>query len=144
MHEVVSVISDNLTIKIILAAIWTAVSFLAGAYVGHRFNLFRDKRNEFNDACRPAREILMSQLCKVQSGSGVLPMLKQEIYWVIRDNTPSRKRKQLDKLWSNYCQSNQNDWGRNIDEAGYVTVIFKNKENYMKNIQKLLDFIKKK
>lgn len=144
MHEIVSVVSDSLTIKIVLATIWTAISFFAGAYVGHKFNLSRDKRKEFNDACHPAREILMTQLDNITSEQSAGPMLQQKNYWIIRDNTPPRKRKQLDRLWNNYCHSNQNDCGRNIDDAGYVTVIFKNKENHMKNIQKLLDFTEKR
>lgn len=144
MHEVVSAISDSLTIKIILATIWTAISFLSGAYVGHRFNLSRDKRKEFNDACHPAREVLMTQLANITTERSAHPMLQQKLYWIIRDNTPPRKRKLLDSLWYNYCQSNQDDWESCSDEAGYTTVIFKNKINHMKNIQNLLNFTDKK
>ncbi|HHP7420672.1 MULTISPECIES: hypothetical protein [Providencia] len=50
MHSFVSIIMESLTLKLILGLVWTALSFFCGAYVGHKFNLYRDKRKEFNQA----------------------------------------------------------------------------------------------
>lgn len=75
MHTVFSIIQESLTIKIILGIAWTALSFFCGAYVGHRFNLSRDKRKEFNDATDKLRISLKCQLNKFRdnqfSGSPV-------------------------------------------------------------------------
>lgn len=144
MHDLFSMFKDEATIKIMVGTAWTAISFFCGAYVGHRFNLFRDKRKEFNDAAAPARKILMSQLHKIESGTGVLPMLQQDMYWVIRDNTRKGKRKKLDRLWENYCASNDGDWRSIIDDAGSASILFTNKSNYVNNIKGLLDFTDKR
>lgn len=144
MHEIISVITESLTIKIVLGAVWTATSFFTGAYVGHRFNLSRDKRREFNDACLPARKTLMEQLRNISNEQSALPMLKVDKYWEIRDNTPKRKQGLLDNLWNNYCQSNENDWCKRIQPGGKIIFKLVDKDNYMKNIQALLKFTDKR
>ncbi|WP_140187715.1 hypothetical protein [Providencia stuartii] len=94
MHDVFSIIQESLTIKIILGMAWTALSFFCGAYVGHRFNLSRDKRKEFNNVTDPLRMGLKRQLHKFRSNqySGV-PITETDISIISDMLNPYKSRK---------------------------------------------------
>ncbi|EOF5040211.1 hypothetical protein ACK1M2_001729 [Providencia rettgeri] len=140
MHEIVSVISDNLTIKIILAALWTAISFFAGAYVGHRFNLFRDKRKEFNSAASPIRKILFDQLKQINSNEVPNSSVKDVHFWEFRDSLPVRKRVKADVLWGKYQEEDKKSRIYDIDPGGKAIFHFENKEKYKVIIEKFIAF----
>jgi hypothetical protein len=140
MHEIASVILGSLTIKIILATAWTAISFFSGAYVGHRFNLFRDKRKEFNSAASPIRKILFDQLKSVNSNELPNSSVKDAMFWELRDSLPMRKRTKADELWGKYQEENKKYRIYDIDPAGKAIFHFENKESYKATIEEFIAF----
>ncbi|EJG2207112.1 hypothetical protein BET61_RS10075 [Morganella morganii] len=144
MHDLFSMFKDEATIKIIAGTAWTAISFFCGAYVGHRFNLFRDKRKEFNDAAAPIRLILLNQLKAATERDSINHSISECLYWSLIDKTPKRKRRKLSSIWHGYLKSKENDYNLETDEAGRVLVKFKNRDNYISNINKFLKFTEPK
>ncbi|EMF4353631.1 hypothetical protein V3504_001843 [Providencia rettgeri] len=102
MHVVFSTIQESLTIKLVLGMAWTALSFFCGAYVGHRFNLSRDKRKEFNDATDKLRINLKCQLNKFRDNqySGI-PITETDIS-IISDMLSLYKSRKLIRTYKLY------------------------------------------
>lgn len=144
MHDLFSMFKDEATIKIIAGTAWTAVSFFCGAYVGHRFNLFRDKRKEFNDAAAPIRLILLNQLKSVKVWGVINHSVDECLYWSLIDKTPKRRRRKLSSIWHKYLESQKSDYEVDPDEAGVTYIKFINKNNYMNNINEFLKFTEPK
>lgn len=81
---------------------WTALSFFCGAYVGHRFNLSRDKRKEFNNVTDTLRMDLKHQLHKFMNNqySGV-PITETDIS-IISDMLSLYKSRKLIRTYKLY------------------------------------------
>jgi hypothetical protein len=52
MDQIIAALRDN-------AVLVNLATFFAGLLLGHRFNVFRDKRIEYNAAISPVREMLL-------------------------------------------------------------------------------------
>ncbi|MHC5950952.1 hypothetical protein ACVXZ3_14360 [Providencia hangzhouensis] len=103
MHAIVSLIQESITIKIILSLTWTALSFFCGAYVGHKFNLSRDKRKEFNDATDIVynKAIIERKLLTDDNPTRYETIQENDILMLVRI-APKRKKKRIWSAWKNH------------------------------------------
>ncbi len=102
MHNIISIIQDSLTLKVILATTWTGVSFLGGAYVGYRFNLRRDYRKEFNDAAAPVSTQALKHAEELRKMNGYRIFVTTEQIETLLWHAPARKKEAIRSAWNKY------------------------------------------
>lgn len=102
MHSFVSIIMESLTLKLILGLVWTALSFFCGAYVGHKFNLYRDKRKEFNQVADDVyqKAITERKLLVDDCPTRYETIKEHDVLILTRIATKGRKR----RIWSAWQQ----------------------------------------
>lgn len=102
MHSVISIIQESLTVKFSLGIAWTALSFFCGAYVGHRFNLSRDKRKEFNAIADPVRLELSKSLIKLKRNEYSIAIINDDHISIMSDMLSKRKSRGLLRVYNNF------------------------------------------
>ncbi|HBM3269736.1 hypothetical protein QRZ34_23650 [Klebsiella michiganensis] len=94
----------------VLTAFWSAVCFLCGAYIGHRFTIAREVRKEFNAVADPIRAKIRNHQRIIARGQ--IPNRLGDItvveYDALIDITSRMKRKALAEAWDRYKDACQN------------------------------------
>lgn len=102
MHALISAFQESLTVKLVAGSAWTAFTFFCGAYVGHRFNLFRDKRKEFNSIADKVHLSILKTIRGIDSGIYPSTAPSQDDIDVLIINSPRSQRKAIEKCYAEY------------------------------------------
>ncbi|EPG4007225.1 TPA: hypothetical protein ACHP08_003113 [Providencia stuartii] len=102
MHEIISIVAGSVTIQATLGVIWTALSFSCGAYFGHKLNLSRDIRKEFNAVADPMRLELSKSFIKLKRNEYSIAIINDDHISIISDMLSPRKSRALLRIYNNF------------------------------------------
>jgi hypothetical protein len=114
------------------------ISFLFGALAGHRFALWRDRRNEFNKIIIPLREALFNQLPKPRPTSAFNLSLAQ--IDSVTNALPWRKRKGFRAAYETYENVREKALVKNVG----FSLCYEDPTEIIEHIDILLKYLKRK
>jgi hypothetical protein len=96
------------------ALLWSLLTLLLGGILGHRLQLGRDRRKEFNEAAAPVRGWVLKQIESPCFMTKKLTAAELDAFLV---RLPTKKRSEFERLWSQH-QTDMRALGQAIGAKG--------------------------
>ena len=128
---------DGYTITTHTAALISLASFLFGVLMGHRFNLWRDRRNEFKKHVEP---IILRLLTDRENPSPFADAITSADEYLTTQMLPVWRRSGFNRA----CASYRNAKSQNQEVTGYGGIGYSTETEIVTHIDSLLLHLKRK